>query len=559
MLKQKGWLLATLSYLGSSMKWLYVASASLLLLAWLAPDHYHPWSSFYNDFIAFTALLMLFIGEIKEEKKVSPFSIAICFAILWILLQIWMGTYYFMSDAVMAVLYLAGCLISYQAGLSTPRHKDIVVGLAFVILAGSVVSAIVGLYQWLEISSFWVFSVGDDRPSANLGQANNFATLLFWGLCAASYLFVVKLISAPFFVLLTTMVAWGVAISESRTPVLQALFYFGWVLCLATQTRLRRAYLLLLPILVLATFYVIFPSVNAALGLDKLGATRIIEGDYNARFQIWQNAIHAISNSSWLGYGWGQGSIAQFGNLLPGAAGVEFVEHHHNIVLDLLIWNGPIMGALLVGFAAFWVGRQFLQPVCAESWFLLACIGGLAIHACLEYPMEYAYFLLPVALMVGLVDNLQRRGWPIAAPKSYQNAAVLLPFVFFMLLIWREYKVLEDDHRLMRAQNFGLPVDKSSVLSHDVFLIDGEREFIRFARTKATAGMSTEQLEWMRRVTYRYPLAVTIYRYGTALALNGQPALAHLEMKKIETLYGVQQYLYYKYYWEQSIRIGKEA
>lgn len=540
------------------MKWLYIASAVTLVLAWLVPDHYHPWSAFYQDYLAFVALLLLFLAECRISKKISFLFIFFVLAFIVVCIQLLLGVYSFLSDALMSVIYLAGGLVAYQVGISTP-HRDLVVnGLAVAVVFGALVSAIIGMSQWLELSSPWTFNVGDGRASANLAQANNFSTLLFWGVCSAVYLVQTRTISVPTFIIFALVITWGIAVSESRTPILQFAFMAAWIFWGGRGRTFRRSGLMFVPMVFFLVFYLSFPAVDGAVNFVETEGPRVVSGEYSNRVQTWLWVVKAITDSDWLGYGWGQVSISQFSNLAADSPRVGFVEHSHNILLDLLVWNGPFFGGVLIALAAYWLGRQFLRTQCIKTWFLLACVGGVVIHTCLEFPIEYAYFLLPFALMLGLVDNFQGSSYFLPVSKRAYGLAVLTPSLVLMVFIWHEYRMLENDHRLMRAQNFGLPVPSDLVLSDSVVLLDGEREFIRFGRTMASKNMSSDDLEWMKKITYRYPLAVVIYRYSVALSLNGRLQEAEVELNKIKALYGDSQYSYYKHYWEQALEQGRE-
>src|SRR5690606_32076970 len=77
-------------------------------------------------------------------------------------------------------------------------------------------------------------------------------------------------------------------------------------------------------------------------------------------------------------------------------------EHAHNIFIHLLAETG-IAGALLL-LAGVWAWLRGFQwrNITPEGWWLLALLAIIGIHSLLEYPLWYAYFLGPVALLLGV-------------------------------------------------------------------------------------------------------------------------------------------------------------
>lgn len=538
----------------------YLFSGLAILVAWLYPQHYLPWTTFGNDFSAFLALILLWVGYIGLDKKFSIFSGVVLLLVVIAVAQGLSKVTYFSNDAWMAAFYLLGAFFAYQLALSVTHQDALARYFAVFLVCGGVINAFAGICQWLLIADSWVGPVTGDRSVGFLAQANNYATLLFWAFCAATYLYMTRYISSFLYSLLSVILVVGIVLSESRTSVLLFLFFGGWVLWAYKRGFWeRRGALIFLPLAFFGFFYFSFPFIDSHINFtNETGDVRLIEGPYANRLAIWGSLINPLAASPLWGYGLGQVSVAQFSYLNSFAERVGFAEHSHNILLDMAIWFGPFIAGLTVCFLLWWIGRRFISVSCSRDWFLLSCVAALIIHALLEYPIEYAYFLLPASLALGLVDNGKVKNFQTFWRGKSYDYAVFIFAVIFMVWIWKEYRILEEDHRHMRAQNFGLAVDPNLRLSESVILIDSEREYIRFARTKARNGMSELELEWMRKVTYRYPFAVLVYRYSVALALNDRTEEAVEELGKVEYYYGDKQYEYYKHFFDRSIEEGRE-
>ncbi|MBC6904437.1 hypothetical protein DWB84_03015 [Saccharophagus sp. K07] len=541
------------------MRMLYIVSGSVMILAWVIPDHYLPWRAFYNEFFSFLAFLFLWGSQIANRKYISCFVFVGIIVLAFIFIQYGLGIYFFRSDAVMAGIYIGSALLAYQLGLSLKRNSEIF-WLAVVLAVGGGINALIGIAQWLQVESFWTIPQSGGRSEGNLGQANNYATLLVWALVANIYLFLNRATSFAFFLFLGFLLIAGILVSESRTPIVQLCFVFVWLFwgCrgfVSIDERIKAS----VPIVIYGVAYLFYPMLDAVWNFSDPEGVRLVTGSYGKRVAIWLSLAPAVLNSPPLGYGVGQVSVAQFSYLNEFAETVEMVEHSHNLIIDMVVWFGPVLGGGLALFILIWIARRYFQRISGNEWFLLAIIAVVLIHSMLEYPIEYAYFLLPVAFVLGLADRNKVKLAEIAVGRFFYSGTLLVLMIVGAGVIWREYRVLEEDHRLMRGQNFGLPIDGKINLSQSVAVIDGEREYIQFARKKAHADMSETDLLWMKMVVYRYPFPVLIYRYSVALALNNREAEGYLELQKIKHLYGETLYEYYKYFMEGSVAAGREV
>lgn len=258
------------------------------------------------------------------------------------------------------------------------------------------------------------------------------------------------------------------------------------------------------------------------------------------RWALWQQLWVAILQGPLWGYGWAQVGVAQVSVSLSHPLQL-MTEHSHNFLLDLLIWNGPILGGLIVLFLCVWLIRLGLRARSRESVFALLAVGFVCVHGMLEYPLEYAFFLLPVGLLLGMVEGEQRL-WGLLTLPRWILAGVLVVSVGVIVWLFEEYRIIEEDHRLMRFETARIGTLKAEQAAPDVVLLTNLREFIRFARIEATPGMTEEQVSWMRKVAHRYPYPPSLFRYALALGLNGQADLSTQEFLRLRALHGERHY-----------------
>jgi len=526
----------------------------VLLLAWLLPNHYFPWVVAYQEFASFIAgLLLISTTLLVKQLKLSPavfgFFILACIP----LLQQFTGLIYFAGDAWMAALYLLGfalmVLAGYNLTLQPAGRLYFAQLLAAALVMGAVLSMWIALRQWLLLSgSIWVADLPPaGRPFANLAQPNSLATLLCMGLAGVLYFYEKRQIGRLAGGLLAAFLLFGVALTQSRTPWVAALavaLFWGWK-AIECQPRLAlRGLLGWIGVYVLCV--VALPQIAEWLQLsssDPLARAQSLE-----RWGMWMQFWQAIWQGPLWGYGWNQASVAQVSVSLAYPVPI-MTEHSHNILLDLLLWNGPLLGGLIIVCISVWLARLGWRARSTESLFALLAAGFVLVHGMLEFPLEYAFFLFPLGLLLGMVAAEQRPARELELPRWLLGAVLVLGIGMFGW-IWQEYRIIEEDHRLMRFEAARIGDLKAELPAPDVLVLSQLREFIRFARTPATEHMPAEQLEWMRKVAHRYPHTFSLFRYALALGLNNQPATARQQLLILQSLHGEKHYAEARQAWQ---------
>jgi hypothetical protein len=134
-----------------------------------------------------------------------------------------------------------------------------------------------------------------------------------------------------------------------------------------------------------------------------------LQGDVSAsRFSIWANALTLIQQHPWAGVGWGQFNRAWTLTPLHNRPD-SFFDNAHNLPLQLAVELGlPVALVLcaLLGWMLWRIARLAWRnpqdparlPLAASAVMVLL----MALHSQLEYPLWYAYFLLPTVFLAGL-------------------------------------------------------------------------------------------------------------------------------------------------------------
>lgn len=512
-----------------------------MLLVWLLPNHYYPWASFYQDYLSFLALWFLLISLAFKGFEVGCSVVAILFCAIIPVFQVLFGLVYFFGDGAVAAFYLLGFAVAILVGREAYKSWGGAFDfLAWVFLAGAFFSSWLAICQFLEVgSSIWLVDPPTGRSTANLGQPNNLATLISLGVAALLYLFEKRRLAVLSSSLLAFVLVGGLALTLSRTPWLGLFCLLGWWLAKRRAAQLRTS-----PITLLAWGGVYFlvlislPYVADALALNEIDlAARAIQSQ---RLALWHQMLQAVIEGPIWGYGWNQVSVAQVSVSIDHPVQI-LTEHSHNLVLDLLVWNGPLLGCVIVVGGSVWLARLAWRARTAESVFAVLSVGFLLLHALLEYPLEYAYFLLPCGVALGLLESDIGGGKVWQLPK-YAGVVIVVVSFLTMSMVWVEYRALENNGRLIRYQSAGFGVAQPFQSPPRITLLDQLWEFVWFARTQAREGMEPEEIARMERVAHRYPYPPSLFRLSLAFGLNGYPERAAREMEVLRSVHGNEIY-----------------
>jgi len=241
------------------------------------------------------------------------------------------------------------------------------------------------------------------RAVGNLRQSNHLASLLVWSAIALVPLVEWRRLPRWLGLLLLLLIVTAVTLSGSRTGLyagVGVLVLWGLVDDrLSHSTRIALVATLVFPLGVLSWPWLSshFSFMPHAVG----AATRGSDGD-SSHFAIWRNAVEMIRQQPLRGVGWGEFNFAWTLTPFPHRP-TAFFDHTHDLPLQLLVELGiplaaVVLGllvwALLQGMRRAWATQGEAGVGARAAWMMILMI---AIHSLDEYPLWYAYFLLPAA------------------------------------------------------------------------------------------------------------------------------------------------------------------
>lgn len=538
---------------GSVFFWLKATACAgmlLLCLAWLVPNHYRPWPSFHSELLAFIGITLLLGSRLLiGANKLQLPRIVVCLLLVagvpW--LQFLVGVTQYGGDALTVSLYFAGLLGAMAVGYTHQQAKTPAQGssiaLMHVLWLGALVSAAIGLVQWLslhdEFSLLITESTLGDRAMGNLAQSNHLSTLLLLGAVALACVFEKRVIGTMAFVLGVVFLSLLLVLTQSRTGMLgvAVLAVFFWFKRRHHTARWPAAVPALWALLFLLATQLL-PKVSEFL---LMGGDRAVAfTDSSGRWQLWKQFGYGILQEPWLGYGWNQSVRAQMVGAMvyPGELTSDYA---HNLVIDLLAWNGLPLGMLLIGLGVYWFVNRAWRVRGTDAIYAMACLIPVFVHSLLEYPFAYGYFLLPAGVMVGIIEASLPGGQQVAVRTRTIWGLLSLWAVVGSCFVW-EYFLIEEDFRIVRFEGMRIGKTPTDYEIPTIWMSSHMAAMLKATRQPAKLNMDKQHLENLRQVTERFAYGALTYRYALALGLNGDPAGATHQMALIHGLYGESYY-----------------
>jgi hypothetical protein len=241
------------------------------------------------------------------------------------------------------------------------------------------------------------------------------------------------------------------------------------------------------------------------------------------RFQIWTQFLDAVLKSPWMGYGWNQAQLAQV------AVGGQLYAQAHNIFLDLILWLGAPLGVLASVAILIWLWEAVRGVKNEQDTVLVFMVLVVGIHAMLEFPLYYAYFLLPTGLLVGTLDQrLKHR--ELYSTSRFFIMGVLFCASSLLALVIRDYFLAEESYAELRLEKSHI-VSSVPRMPPDVVVLSQLRDVIRFARFTPSAPINEQQLRWVEDIATFYPSAQNLLKLAQSLSLRGESEKAEQWMK----------------------------
>jgi O-antigen ligase len=417
-----------------------VLLACALILPYAVVNHTYPIPTFYAEFTALTlyvltsAAVVLLVWTQRSRVTFESPTVALVPLLFGLLL---IAQTFVLPVAQPSMNWLGGCylLAAFMAthtGYAFSRVKmteTVLRWTAAALIVGGLFAVFCQVIQLFHLETkFTPLVVAynitvDRRPFGNMAQANHLATYIAFAMAGAMYLVQTRRLPVIVWALLSVIYSTGLALTVSRGPWLQmgvivvAGFWMAFVEVRRNPALRRSNREWLVPLALGVLFFVMnavvrWANVRYQLDLDVSAADRFKDASQIApRIALWKYGWTMFKTHPLLGVGWGEFPRYQY-DFVRTLGSVEIANNSHDIFLDLLGKTGLTgVAIVLLGLVA-WLVRVVRAAHTAARVFGIALIGVLVMHALVEYPQQYMFFLLPAMFVFGLLETRSLRLLP---------------------------------------------------------------------------------------------------------------------------------------------------
>lgn len=450
-------------------------------------------------------------------------------------LQWWCGLLPYTGQAWISSAYLFGFLLALLVGarweLSSP--KQLMHGLLLAIGIAALLSVGLQLSAWLGLAADGGL-LTRSRPSANLGQPNQLATLLLWGILACLWAYLHKLLSAATTILAVSFLLLGLAMTQSRAGMMALS---GMLLAIWVWRRLWPCRRLPLAATGMYALYFAYAPLlgwlNGVLFARQESMYLVITRQGDQRWNVLKMLGSAVLERPLFGYGWTDVASIQsaFANRFPSLGSV--FKSSHNLFLDLLLWCGIPIGVLVITSLIWWFSSAIRAVRQSEDAVLVLFLGVIGIHALVEFPLLYSYFLIPVGLVMGIL-NIRLEKPIIGVTPRWSLMFLVIAATLALSVTAHDYLQVDESYTNLRLEQSLLGQGREPMgQAPEVLVLTQLREWIRLARYMPHPNMSRRELDELEAIATAYPSAALAYDVAKAFALNDQPGKAETWRAKI--------------------------
>ena len=312
---------------------------------------------------------------------------------------------------------LVAATVCFLGGIAArDQIKNVVVAISIgMVLAGllSFVLSLLQVYFPQFTDGDWIAHSGVvGRAVGNMRQPNHLSSLLLWSCIASVALAELTRLPRGLLWALLAMFVFGVVLSASRTGLIGIVILALWGL--ADQFFDKRlsgiSRLALVATIAMLAASMGLEHLWADAGVSQFGAASRLTSEgagSPSRIAILSNAWALLKANPLSGVGWGEFNLAWTLTPFPDRP-IAFFDHTHNIVMQWLVEMGVPMGGLVLVLLSYAIVKAFVQTgqtdgetgVALRAAFMMVIMIGL--HSLLEYPLWYAYFLMPTAMLLGI-------------------------------------------------------------------------------------------------------------------------------------------------------------
>ena len=528
-----------------------LVSFFLLGISYLIPLHFNPWLTFLSEILVFSSCIFLFLAFFKEKIILPKILIPLFLLSFLPLFQYFFGQVYFFSHAIINTAYLITLFLIIVIVFNIVNKSEceknyfiIKINQMFVVIG--LVNTFLAIYQWLNLdfNTSLVTPLGGSRPFANFAQPNNMATFQLISFLSLIYLHLKKKVKFYLFSVLTIVFIFSIALTQSRTAVvaLVSLLVVLVIFRKIVHTKVLVYYFFSVIVYYLLSVYLVNISkfIAKIFELNIVNISSSVERGVSSsgRIDFWIQMYYAILERPWFGYGWNQTALAQYQNMEKYPIGV-WITSSHNLLVDIIVWCGIPIGVSFILYFIYIIFSSILKIKKIEELFSFCMVVTLLVHSMLEYPLHYAYFLIPFGIFIAIIlsanSNLKFYTFPFRYLGIY-SFYLIIGLVF----VWKDYLLyIEENHRAIDHSLY-TPIIKFQQ-KRELYVLDELNFRLYWIALNPKQKLSEGEIEAIRKMVSLYLTHFDLYKYAKVLAYNGYSQEAKEQLKLIKQLYKVNR------------------
>lgn len=521
-------------------------------VSYLVPIHYSPWLTFLSEILVFVGCIFLILSFFNNKNIILPKNIIPIFLLSFLpVIQFFLGQIYFFSHALINSFYLITLffliVITYNIVYKNEYEKTyFFINLNWMFVVVGFISAIFAIYQWLnpDFNIAFITPLVGSRPFANFAQPNNMATFQIISFLGLIYLYIKHKINFYLLLILSIVFIFSIILTQSRTAIvalislLLVLIFFRKI----THIKILAYYFFSVIIYFLLSFYLVDISnfIAKIFGLNIVRISSSVERGVSSsgRIDFWTQMFYAILERPWFGYGWNQTALAQYQNMDKYPIDV-WITSSHNLLVDIIVWCGIPIGVSFILYCIYIIFSSILKIKKIEELFAFCMSVTLLVHSMLEYPLHYAYFLIPFGVFVAIIfsanSNLKFYNF------SFRYLGI---YTFFLIIglvfVWKDYLLyVEENHRAIDHSLSNSTVEFQQ--KRDLYVLDEFDFRLYWIALNPKQKLSEEELEAIGKMVSLYLTHFDLYKYAKVLAYNGYEDKARYQLKLIKQIYNVER------------------
>lgn len=548
-----------------------IALAICICFSYLLPFRFHPFAAFYNDALVIFGVAIAFLligggGAVNISRPwiaILPFGLAIIIAVQSVLL----GNLGAGWDILLPVGYfmIAGLAVVLGASLAAEKNgsSSLCTALAWAFLSAGLVSVAIEIIQIFSLeSAFSPFILPIKhgvkiitRPFANLGQPNHLALLLCFAVASIWYLYQFSRLTAGFAIAFTLSLLCGLVLTQSRIGWIVIPAFSCLVLIFGRQPELKK-----IPVWLVVGLFLIYvllvmglsPIISFLVGLPtQSAAERVGAAGQSERLILFQEAIQISSTYPWFGAGWYEFGPQQvmIGADFPPSG---YSRYAHNIVLSFAAELGWPITFFVFGALIYWGYLNFFaRKINKEVGFSLMFFIPICIHSMVEFPLWYAYVLIPTSLIMGMVHQEQLGTKKILVPRIF-------PAVLFIILsaclvgVSNDYRRVVAGYQALNLELMGLRFKDSATTKPAFTIFPKFYDYFQFAKAEAIDDKSQKEIYAMERISRQFGFASVLMDMSLNYALNNRQNDTIRTMATIQKLHSCSYDKFYRIWREKA-------